>query len=136
MYLYVLFGYWYVFVHVLVRISMFFGMNCFMLVATIPKTSIRANTCQTHIQPQNTSKYIPKYGQIRTQYIPIPPLLAGNPCAKMVLNTYQNIPNTYQFVQIHTKIHTNTGSFQHPGRRFSGGIGMYCVRICPYFGMY
>jgi hypothetical protein len=34
MYLYVLFGCWYVFVHVLVRIGMFFGMNCFMLVAS------------------------------------------------------------------------------------------------------
>jgi hypothetical protein len=67
---------------------------------------IRTKHIHNHV---NTRKYIPKYGQIRTQYIPIPPVLAGNPCAKRSINTYQNIPNTYQFVQIHTKIHTNTG---------------------------
>ena len=36
MYLYVLYVYWFVYVHVLVRISMFYGMNCqcSMLVAS------------------------------------------------------------------------------------------------------
>ena len=96
-------------IHTSIHVNTYQYIIQYMFGTTLPKTPIWTNTCQTHIQSLNTSKYIQKYGQIRTQYIPIPPVLAGNPCAKMVLNTYQNIPNTYQFVQIHTTIHTNTG---------------------------
>ena len=78
-----------------------------------------------YVLTQYTGQYIPKYVQIRTQYVPIPPVLAANPCVKKVLNTYQNIPKHTKNIPKHTTKHTNTGSLWHQRRKCSGGIGMY-----------
>ena len=78
-----------------------------------------------YVLTQYTGQYIPKYVQIRTLYVPIPPVLAANPFVKPNINTYQNIPNTYQNGQIRTTKHTNTGSVWHQRRKYTGGIGMY-----------
>jgi hypothetical protein len=94
--------YWYV----LIGIDPILACTCTQQYRKPQYGQIRTKHIYNHV---NTRKYIPQYGQICTQYIPIPPVLAPNLCAKRSINTYQNIPNTYQFVQIHTKIHTNTG---------------------------